>query len=100
MLVVAVVVLYIGDTVSVRVRMKHPTPTSPFEAFTRTRMLAIPEKGGRAEIVVDPENPTEKITCVHAIFPHSGSSPCWQVKKPGDKIVPMTIVAPVPIFGR
>jgi len=72
--------LYIADFVVLRIRMVHPTPTWPMESMTRARLLAIPMKNGRETYEIDQVNPTELVTCVHAIFPHSGNPPCWYLK--------------------
>jgi hypothetical protein len=69
--------LYIADFVVLRIRMLHPTPTWPFESMTRARLLSIPMKNGTNTYEIDQVNPTEVVTCVHAIFPHSGNQPCW-----------------------
>ena len=78
MLVLAL--LYGSDYLYLRVRMLHPKPASPFESLKALRVLAIPEKNGKTEYEVDTQNPEQTVTCVHALFPHSGYSPCWYVK--------------------
>ena len=72
--------LYAADLIVLRIRMLHATPTQPFESMTRARLLAIPMKNGKYTYEIDQVNPTEIVTCVHAIFPHSGNQPCWYVK--------------------
>jgi hypothetical protein len=86
---VAVLVTYAADFAYVRVRMRHPTPTDPFETLTAPRLLAIPEKGNKTEYQIDVDNPTQTITCVHAIFPQAGHSPCWQIQRTLHQPIPM-----------
>lgn len=82
-------ILYGSDYLYVRVRMLHPTPTFPFESLKKVRVLAIPEKNGKTEYEVDAQNPELTVTCVHALFPHSGYSPCWYVKPRINQPIPM-----------
>jgi hypothetical protein len=88
-LVIATAVLYAGDFVSLRLRMRHTTATDPFETLTAPRVLAISEKGNKTEYQIDVENPTQTVTCVHALFPHNGYSTCWQVQRTLHQPVPM-----------
>jgi hypothetical protein len=88
-LVTAMAVLYAGDFISLRLRMRHSTATNPFETLTAPRVLAISEKGNKTEYQVDAENPTQIVTCVHALFPHDGYSTCWQVERTLHQPVPM-----------
>ena len=78
--VAALVLVFCGDYLFVRVRLLHPKPTDPFETLKTPRVLAIPEKNGKTEYELDAQNPEQTVTCVHALFPHSGYSPCWYVK--------------------
>jgi hypothetical protein len=87
--VIALVVLYFGDYLSVRIRMIHQKPTDPFESITSLRVLAIPEKNGKTSYEIDQQNPQQTITCVHSLFPHSGYSPCWYVKPRINQPIPM-----------
>jgi len=66
--VAALAVLYIGDYLSVRIRMLHPKPADPFESLKALRVLAIPEKNGKTEYEVDAQNPVQTVTCVHSLF--------------------------------
>jgi hypothetical protein len=83
--------VYIGDFASVRVRMLHPKPGSPFETVTALRILAIGEKGNKTEYSVDPVQPQQTAECVHALFPHNGDPPCWYLKRKFAQPIPMTI---------
>ncbi len=83
------VAVYAGDLVSLRLRNRHATATDPFETLTAPRMLAISEKGGKTEFVLDSQNPEQKVTCVHSLFPHDGYSTCWQVQRTLHQPIPM-----------
>lgn len=74
------VLLYAADYLYIRDGMRHPTPNSPFESMTRTRVLAIPQKSGKFDYQIDQTQPVETITCVHSLFPHYGDQPCWYLK--------------------
>lgn len=94
--VVAILVLvaaaYVGDSISVRVRMAHPKPDDPLETITALRILAIGEKGNKTEFSVDPLQPQQSAVCVHALFPHSGNPPCWYLKRKFAQPIPMILV--------
>ena len=72
--------IYVLDYLLLRVRMLRPSASVSFEHLTRNRLLAIKMKNGRYEYELDQVNPTEAITCVHALFPHFGDQPCWYLK--------------------
>jgi len=80
---------YLGDYLSVRVRMIHPKPADPFDSATTPRILAIPEKNGKVSYETDVQNPQQTITCVHSLFPHFGYSPCWYIKPRLGQPIPM-----------
>ncbi len=88
-LVSTLLLIYICDFLSVRVRMFHPKPADPFESLKALRVLAIPEKNGKTEYEVDAQNPEQTVTCVHSLFPHYGFSPCWYVKPRINQPIPM-----------
>jgi hypothetical protein len=88
-LVIAMAAVYAGDSISLRLRMRHTTATDPFETLTAPRVLAISEKGNKTEYQIDVESPTQTVTCVHALFPHNGYSTCWQVQRTLHQPVPM-----------
>jgi hypothetical protein len=81
-LLISVLVLYAGDYLSVRLRMLHPKPTSPFEDVILQRLISISEKGQKQEYV--PADP-QTVTCVHALFPHMGYDPCWYIRQLNQK---------------
>jgi hypothetical protein len=81
--------IYSGDYLFLRIRMRHPEPADPFETSTSLRVLAVPEKNGKMEYETDPQNPQQTVTCVHSLFPHAGYSPCWYVKPKMNQPIPM-----------
>jgi hypothetical protein len=83
------ILVYIGDYLSVRIRMLHAKPIDPFETITTLRILAIPEKNGKTEYETDAQNPQQAVTCVHSLFPHAGYSPCWYIKPKLNQPIPM-----------
>ncbi len=80
---------YCVDFASVRLRMRHATTTDPYETLTAPRVYAISEKGNKTEYQIDVDNPVQQITCVHALFPHGGHAPCWQVNRTLHQTIPM-----------
>jgi hypothetical protein len=67
----AVVVVYLGDDLSLRFR-------NPFGTVQIKRYYAIPQKDNKTEFYLgDPETQT----CVHSLFPHRGYSPCWYLER-------------------
>ena len=68
-------VLYGLDDLSAR----FGGPDRPrFSTFTITRFYHVNEKFNKFSIVAAP---TLEERCVNALLPHSGSSPCWYVKR-------------------
>jgi hypothetical protein len=90
----ALVFLYLGDALWVRLRMIHPKPGEPFESVTAPRVLAIPQKSGKTEYELDAQNPEQTLVCVHSLFPHDGRSPCWYLKPRIIQPVPMLVPPP------
>ena len=80
---------YALDYVVLRVRMLHPSASVPLEPLTRHRLLAIKVKNGTYEYELDEVNPTENLTCVHAVFPHLGDQPCWYLKPRLNQPIPI-----------
>ncbi|MGB6430452.1 MAG: hypothetical protein WBF06_07685 [Candidatus Acidiferrales bacterium] len=92
----AIAVTYLGDTVSVWVRMSRKTADDPLKSLTTQSIIEIPHKDGRDEIVLgDPQTQT----CVRALFPHDGYSPCWYVARQNQSVTVMTLLPFVPAAG-
>jgi hypothetical protein len=66
------IVLYVGDDLSVRYRLGHAKDGDPLEEVTYYDATML--KNGRVEVFYD--QPQTEV-CVHALFPHMGHSPCW-----------------------
>ena len=66
------VLIYVGDDLSVRYRMTRHSANDPFE--TVTIFYATKLKGGKVEIYY---NQPASDVCVHALLPHLGHNPCW-----------------------
>jgi hypothetical protein len=70
MLVTAVV--YVCDYGVIRYRVA--TQKSPFDETPVETYYAIHEKNGKTDFEFQGPQP---VTCVNALFPHFGMSPCW-----------------------
>ena len=92
--IAALALVYLGDTLSVWYRMSRKTADDPLETMTTQATIEIPHKDGRAEIVL---GQPETETCVRAIFPHDGYSPCWYVARQNQSPIVMTIL---PLWTR
>jgi hypothetical protein len=73
---VGVGLLYIGDNLVLRYRMR--TPGAAFGSVTVKRYYAIRHKDQRVEF--DPIDP-EVRPCAHSLFPQFGTNPCWYVSR-------------------
>jgi hypothetical protein len=65
-------VIYLSDFVVLRIRMasnRNPTGT-----VTVRPVYEVPQKDHRTEYLL---GDLQERTCVHALFPHLGYSPCW-----------------------
>jgi len=80
LVIVAVVVLYVGDYVQLRYRIARSR--NAYGTVTVERFDAIKEKNNRTEFVF--EDP-EKQTCAHSLFPHGGYPPCWYASRHTEK---------------
>lgn len=90
--IVALAVVYAGDYLWLHYRMLKPKANDPFDVITIQRVYEVPQKDGRFEITLaDPQ----KLSCVHALFPHAGYTTCWYVNRLNNQPIPMSIfVAP------
>jgi len=71
-----VIVVYVGDTVSVRYRLPgHRDPLGVIEVDT---YYAVLKKDGKTEYMFAG---TQTETCVKSIFPHLGCQPCWYLER-------------------
>ncbi len=71
LLCVALVVVYIADWITLRVRTTHGTA---FQTIQVHQFLATPLKGQKEEFDYDGD---AAITCSRSLFPQAGNPPCW-----------------------
>ena len=71
-ILVSLVVLYLADYLALRLRRQ------PLGSVTIQRYDAIAQKNGKTEF--DFEDPITQ-TCVHSLFPHMASQPCWYLSR-------------------
>jgi hypothetical protein len=63
-------------------RYRVAASRQPFGQITVTRYDAVPQKNGKTEFIF---NPPETQTCVHALFPRAGFTPCWYLQRHTDQ---------------
>jgi hypothetical protein len=78
----ALVVVYIGDYLSLRFQIPGGRPQ--FGQVTVNPLYAIQVKNGKIQYEPGQQ---ETDTCVHSLFPHFGNSPCWYLMRHKDKII-------------
>jgi len=86
------VLIYMGDLAWFAFRNWKPKANDPLE--TMTLFLATDTKGGRVEIFYDQP---QSQTCVHALFPHAGYTPCWYLDRSGIKRIGLLIPQTSPL---
>jgi len=59
-------------------RIRVATNHNPYGSVTVSRYYAVAQKNGKTQFIFDPP---QAETCVHALFPHSGSKPCWYLSR-------------------
>jgi hypothetical protein len=75
--VVAVAVLiFLADLGVFRIRVW--IHRNPYGSVTVSHYYAVLQKNGKTQFIFDPPQPWP---CVNALFPHSGSLPCWYLEK-------------------
>lgn len=83
---------YIGDYVVVRLRVASPRLGPAFDSVQMARLYAIPLKNGKTEFELDAQQPQVTVSCVRALFPHLGYSPCWYLRRNSQQPIPMVIL--------
>jgi hypothetical protein len=83
---IALAVVYAGDSLWVHQRMAHKTSTNPLEVINLQPIYAIPRKDGRDEFDF---GASQSETCVHSLFPHLGYVPCWYARRSNQKPIPL-----------
>ena len=82
LVVAAVVLVYIGDYLSLRFQIPGGRPQ--FGQVTVDPLYAIHVKNGKIQYEPGQQ---ETDTCVHSLFPHFGDRPCWYLSRHTDKII-------------
>jgi hypothetical protein len=59
-------------------RSRVTSNRQPFGQVTVTRYDAITQKSGKTQFIF---SPPETQTCVHALFPRGGYTPCWYLER-------------------
>ncbi|MGO9641400.1 MAG: hypothetical protein ACLP1Y_08870 [Candidatus Acidiferrales bacterium] len=85
----AMVLLYAGDYLLLRYKMRNPASGGAFGSVRMQQMYAVPQKDGKAEIYF---GDAETDTCVHSIFPHFGYAPCWYLNRKKNQALVMVIL--------
>jgi hypothetical protein len=70
------VAIFILDYAVFRIRVA--ANWNPYGSVTVDHYDAIPQKNGKTQFIFDPPGPQE---CVHALFPHADSLPCWYLSR-------------------
>jgi len=76
-IVLIVALVYVGDTVWLRIRMAR-NPNSATDSVRVDIVYQIPQKGNKAEYV--PQE-SQMQSCVRSLFPHMGDQPCWYLRR-------------------
>lgn len=75
-LLAAVALVFVIDFAIFRVRVA--ANRNPYGSVTVDPYFAVHEKSGKTEFMFQPP---QTQTCVHALFPHEGLSPCWYLSR-------------------
>ena len=59
-------------------RYRVSSNRQPYGQVTVTRYDAITQKSGKTQFIF---SPPETQTCVHALFPQTGFTPCWYLER-------------------
>ncbi|MGA8267144.1 MAG: hypothetical protein WB787_05235, partial [Candidatus Acidiferrales bacterium] len=81
--------VYIADYTLLRIKMARKDPSTAYSIVKVQPLYAVPHKDGRAEYMF---GEAQNQTCVHALFPHSGYSPCWYLNRKNTGANPMVIL--------
>ena len=79
-LVAAAVVAFSLDFIVFRIRVA--ANQNPYGSVTVNHYYAVLMKNGKTQYIFDPPAPE---TCIHALFPHAGSMPCWYLTRHPDR---------------
>jgi hypothetical protein len=76
----AAIVAFSLDFIVFRIRVA--ANRNPYGTVTVNHYYAVLMKNGKTQFIFDPPQPE---TCVHALFPHAGSMPCWYLSRHPDR---------------
>lgn len=79
-ILVLLLVIYVGDYLSLRYQIPHGRPQ--FGQIAVDTLYAIHEKNGKTEYE---SGQPETDPCVHSLFPHFGCLPCWYANRHTEK---------------
>lgn len=82
--VLTIAVVYACDYLVLRFRVA--TNRQPYGTVTVRPYYAVPQKDHKTEFLFD--DPQDE-TCVNALFPHLGDSPCWYLTRNKDRRINM-----------
>jgi len=74
--VAGAVLLFLADLGVFRIRVR--IHRNPYGSVMVSHYYAVLQKNGKTQFIFDPPQPWP---CVNALFPHSGSLPCWYLEK-------------------
>ena len=74
--------LYAGDYLVLRLRIMMNW--NPYGTVTVQPLYAVPQKDGKMEFLT---SDAQDETCVHTLFPQTGSPPCWYLNRRKEKRV-------------
>jgi len=63
-------------------RIRAATNRNAYGSVVVNHYTAVLQKNGKTTLTFDPPQPW---TCVHAVFPHAGSLPCWYLSQHPDQ---------------
>ncbi len=63
-------------------KVRAATNRNAYGSVTVNHYTAVLQKNGKTTFTFDPPQPW---TCVHALFPHEGSLPCWYLSRHPDQ---------------
>ena len=72
----AVLLLYLGDYISIAYRIPHGR--EQFGSVEVQKLLLVPQKDHKTEYIADPPQAQQ---CVHSLFPQLGLTPCWYLAR-------------------
>jgi hypothetical protein len=85
----ALVLLYVGDDISARFRL--PNGRQTLGSVDVQVMWAIKQKDGRIDYEL---GDSETQPCLHSLFPHLGYTPCWYLSRHKNQVIKVGSASP------